>query len=242
MNPKTISFWSAGGNTGKTTLAIAFALALRKHKTEVVLADFKEVTPHVHKYFGIDAQDKSDVYEAVENGRGVYEAVKRHLDKRQGIWIFTGVGLDDFAKFEERHFSAVIEVLAKEFDHVVIDATPGIFFSSTYAALKKSELIYAVLVPDRWRLEDTAVMMEFICKRWNVGKDRFKALLNMADSEEIDVNTVERLLEVETFPVRRGKKHITQDVAKIAKAELEKETGMGCRIRTTGEVGSFGVN
>ncbi|ADL07186.1 ATPase involved in chromosome partitioning [Thermosediminibacter oceani DSM 16646] len=233
MNPKTISFWSAGGNAGKTSLAIAFALALRKHKTEVVLADFKEVTPHIHKYFGIDFREKSDIYEAIENGQEVVEVVKRHLYKKQSIWIFPGVGLEDFAKFEVKHFSAIIEVLKKEFDHIVIDTSPGIFFSSTYASLKNSDLVYAVLLSNRWSLEDTAMMIDFIYSRWNVEKSRFKALLNMADSGEIDVHTVERVLEVEAFSVRHGQKHITHDVDRLAKVLFEKETVKGYPIRAT---------
>jgi len=242
MNPKTISFWSASGGTGTTTLATAFALTLRRHKTEVVLADFKEVTPHVHKYFGIDLREKSNIYEAIEKGQDVVEAIRQHLKKRQGIWIFPGVGLEDFTKFEEKHFSIIIEVLKKEFDHVVIDTSPGIFFSSTYASLKNSDLIYAVLVPTRWGLGDTALMINFISDRWNVEKSRFKALLNMADSGEIDVHTVEKVLEVEGFSVRQGQKHINHDVDKLARVLLEKKTVTEYPIKASKEVRSFGIN
>lgn len=243
LNPKTISFWSAGGGMGKTTLAIAFALALgRKNQNRIVLADFKEVTPHVHKYFGIDLREKSDIYEAIENMHEVIEAVKRHLYKKQGIWIFPGVGLEDFTKFEEKHFSAIIEMLKKEFDRVVIDTSPGIFFSSTYASLKNSDLIFTVLVPNRWSLEDTAMMIDFICNRWDVEKSRFKALLNMADSGEIDAHTVERVLEVETFSLREGQKHITHNVDRLAKVLFGKENVTGYPIRATKEAGSFGIN
>nr|WP_246110708.1 ParA family protein [Thermosediminibacter litoriperuensis] len=226
-------------------MAIAFALALRKHKTEVVLADFKEVTPHVHKYFGIDLREKSDIYEAMENRQEVIEVVKRHLYKKQGIWIFPGVGLEDFTKFEEKHFSAIIEVLKKEFDHVVIDTSPGIFFSSTYASLKNSDLIYAVLLSNRWSLEDTAMMIDFICNRWNVRKNRFKALLNMAGHGEIDQHTVERILEIEAFSVRYGQKYIISDADRIVKAAFldnDKAEGSSSPIRATERVKSLGAN
>lgn len=216
---------------------------MRKHKTEVVLADFKEVTPHIHKYFGLDLREKSKIYEAIENGQDVVEAIRQHLKKRQGIWIFPGVGLEDFTKFEEKHFSTIIEVLKKEFDQVVIDTSSGIFFSSTYASLKNSDLIFAVLVPNRWGLEDTALMIDFICNRWDVEKSRFLALLNMADSGEIDVHTVERVLEVETFSVRQGQKNINHDVDRLARVLFEnKKTVTGYPIRATKEAGSFGTN
>lgn len=245
LNPKTISFWSAGGGMGKTTLAIAFALALgRKNQDRIVLADFKEVTPHVHKYFGLDLREKSDIYEAIENMHEI-EAVKRHLYKKQGIWIFPGMGLEDFTKFEEKHFSAIIEVLKKEFDRVVIDTSPGIFFSSTYASLKNSDLIFAVLVPNRWSLEDTAMMIHFICNRWDVEKNRFKALLNMAGHGEIDQHTVERILEIEAFSVRYGQKHIISDADRIVKdVFLDNDTteGSSSPIRATERVKSLGAN
>lgn len=209
------------------------------------MADFKEVTPHVHKYFGIDLREKSNIYEAIENGQDVVEAIRQHLKKRQGICIFPGVGLEDFTKFEEKHFSTIIEVLKKEFDQVVIDTSPGIFFSSTYASLKNSDLIYAVLLSNRWSLEDTAMMIDFICNRWNVRKNRFKALLNMAGHGEIDRHAVERVLEVEAFSVRYGQKYIISDADKIVKTAFldnDKAEGSSSPIRATERVKSLGAN
>jgi septum site-determining protein MinD len=239
---KTISFWSAGGGTGKTTLSAAFATALKGNKNEVALADFKEVTPHIHKLFEMELTDKSVIYEKIENGVEAAESVKKSLKKRRGIWVFTGIGLDDFLKFQASHFEYILKVLNEEFEYVVVDTGAGIFFSSTYAALKNSGLIFAVLAPNRWCLEDTAVMMDFVCSRWNIEKSKFKAILNIADSGEIDIHTVERVLDLEAFGIRRGRKNLALDVNRMAKKLFGRGELKECMIKTAKEVGSIGFN
>jgi len=237
-----ISFWSAGGSTGKTTLASAFALALKKYKKNIVLADFKEVTPHIHRHFGIELSDKSNIYEAVENGNNTADAVNEHLQKKHGIWILAGFGINVFAKFEEKHFSAVLEVLKNGFEHVVVDTNGGIFFSSTYTALKNSDVIFAVTVPTIWSIEDTAQMIDFVSNRWGVEKEKFKAILNAVSKEEVDTSTASQILEIEAFSVRYGQKNILRDVSKIAESLLRKDTEKVIGITRAEEAKSFGVN
>lgn len=242
MNSKIISFWSAGGSTGKTTLASAFALALKKYKKDIVLVDFKEVTPHIHRYFGIELRDKSNIYEAVENGSSIAEAVNEHLQKKQGIWILSGFGMNNFAKFEEKHFFAVLEVLKNEFEHVAVDTNAGVFFSSTYTALKESNVIFAVTAPTVWSIEDTAQMIEFVSNRWGIGKEKFKAILNAVGKEEIDTSTAEKILEIETFSVRYGQKNILRDIGKIIEFLFKKNTEKVIGIKTAEEAKNFGIN
>ncbi|EGD51599.1 Cobyrinic acid ac-diamide synthase [Thermoanaerobacter ethanolicus JW 200] len=237
-----ISFWSAGGGTGKTTLASAFALSLKKYKKEIVLADFKEVTPHIHRHFGIELSDKSNIYETVENGNNTADAVNEHLQKKQGIWILTGFGINDFTKFEEKHFSAVLEVLKNEFEYVVIDTSAGIFFSSTYTALKNSDVIFAVTAPTVWNIEDTAQMIDFVSNRWGVEKEKFKAVLNAVSREEVDTFTASQILEIETFSVRYGQKNILRDISRIAESLLKKDLEKVIDIKKAEEAKSFGVN
>lgn len=203
---KILTFWSAGGGVGKTTLAAAWALAL-KEKGRVVLADLKEVTPHVHRYFGIELQNMNDIYDAVETGTGgdIGAAVKKHLQKRRGIWILPGFGLNDFHKFDEKHFSAVLGFLAEEFDNVVVDTASGIFFASTYAALKCADEVRVVLTPGRWMLEDSAAMIDFVCSRWGIERSRMMAVLNMVGSRgDLDVDTVRRVLGMEVCSISHG--------------------------------------
>lgn len=242
MNNRIISFWSAGGSTGKTTLAAALSLALKKYKKDIVLADFKEVTPHIHRHFGIELSDKSNIYEAVENGHNATEAVKEHLQKKYGIWILSGFGINDFAKFEEKHFSTLLEVMKNEFEYVVVDTSAGIFFSSTYTALKNSDVIFAVTAPTIWSIEDTAQMINFVSNRWGVEKEKFKAVLNAVSKEEVDTSTAEKILEIEVFSVRYGQKNILRDVSKIAEFLLKKDTEKGIDIKTAEEAKSFGIN
>jgi len=186
---------------GKTTLAAAWALAL-KEKGRVVLADLKEVTPHIHRYFGVELRNMNDVYNAVETGGDIGAAVKKHLQKRRGIRILPGFGLKDFHRFNEKHFSAVLGFLREEFDCVVVDTAPGIFFASTYAALKCADEIRVVLTPGRWMLEDSAAMIDFVCGRWGIERSRMAAVLNMVGAADaLDVDTVRRVLGMEVCSI-----------------------------------------
>jgi len=237
-----ISFWSAGGGTGKTILAAEFALALKKYKKDIVLADFKEVIPHIHKYFGLELCDKSNIYETLENGSSTAETVKEQLQKKHGIWILSGFGMNDFTKFKEKHFSAVLEVLKNEFKYVVVDTSAGIFFSSTYAALKNSDVIFAVTAPTVWNIEDTVQMIDFVSNRWGVEKEKFKVILNAVSKGEVDTSTASQILETETFSVRYGQKNILKDVSKIADFFFKKDPEKVIDITRAEEAKNFDVN
>ncbi|WKV09454.1 AAA family ATPase [Thermoanaerobacterium sp. CMT5567-10] len=242
MPKKMIAFWSANGSTGKTTLAIAFATAVKKYKTNIVLADFKEVMPHIHKYFGIELSDKSDIYEAVEDKRDVFAIIKHHLNKKQNTWILSGISINDFSKFQEKHFSIMLETLKKEFDYVLLDTNAGVFFSSTYTALKNSDVILCVTAPTIWSIEDTAEMIEFVCERWGIDKNKFKIILNASVKSEVDINTAEKIIGVETFNVRYGEKNVFRDVGRIVKVLIGKDIEDIGHIKAVGEVKSIGAD
>lgn len=223
-------------------MAIAFAAALKKYKTNIVLADFKEVMPHIHKYFGIELSDKSDIYEAIEDKRDVSAIIKHHLNKNQNTWILSGISMNDFSKFQEKHFSIVIKTLKDEFDYVLLDTNSGVFFSSTYTALKNSDVILCVTAPTIWSVEDTAEMIKFVCERWDIDKNKFKIILNTSVRSEVDVSTVERIIGAETFNVRYGEKNVFHDIDRIVKVLIGKDIEDIGHIKAMREVKSIGAD
>ncbi|ADL67855.1 hypothetical protein Tthe_0280 [Thermoanaerobacterium thermosaccharolyticum DSM 571] len=223
-------------------MAIAFAAALKKYKTNIVLADFKEVMPHIHKYFGVELSDKSDIYEAVEDKRDVSAIIKHHLNKKQNTWILSGISMNDFSKFREKHFSVMIKALKDEFDYVLLDTNSGVFFSSTYTALKNSDVILCVTAPTIWSVEDTTEMIKFVCGRWCIDKDKFKVILNTSVKSEVDISMVERIIGVETFNVRYGEKNVFRDVDMIVKSLIDKDVEDTENIKAMREVKSIGVD
>lgn len=103
-------------------------------------------------------------------------------------------------------------------------------------------MIFAVAAPSVWSIEDTAQMIDFVSNRWGVEKERFKAILNAVDKEEIDASTAEKILEIKTFNVRYGPKNIIRDVSKIAEFLLKKDTERVIDIKKAEEAKSFGIN
>lgn len=204
---QTISWWSADGGVGKTTLAVMQAVLLfRKTGEDVALLDFKEVTPHIHKVMGLQRMDLDRVYDAVERGEVSPAVIKGCMQKKQGVWVLTGVSLRDFERFKEKHFDGIIRSLQQEFPYLVIDTNPGIFFASTLAALKNSDIINTVLVPRMGSLEDTAMLVDFVCERWGINRERIRAVVNMAGFNGPDAETAERVLGVSTGAVRYSPK------------------------------------
>ena len=63
---KVTVYWSSTGGVGKTTLAIAKAITLAEEKEKVVLVDFNEVTPHVHRLLKLKSMNFNEIYNAIE--------------------------------------------------------------------------------------------------------------------------------------------------------------------------------
>ncbi|WP_422445296.1 AAA family ATPase [Thermoanaerobacterium sp. DL9XJH110] len=198
---RVITWWSAGGGVGKTVLAVAQALALAKRSEKVALLDFKEGMPHIHKVLDIELQDLAGIYDAAERGVLSADVVKGYMREKRGLRVLTGIPMEEFERFKGRHFSAIIGALRGEFEHIIVDTNAGVFFSSTEAALRESDGINVVLLPDKISLEDTAQMVEFVCDRWGIRRGKVEAFLNKYDRDGIDPETVERVLGFNTKAV-----------------------------------------
>lgn len=193
---KIITFWSAKGGVGKTTLAIAEAIMLsREEKDKVVLLDFNEVTPDIHRMLGLKPIDLTQIYDGIEQKSITSDLIKPYLQKKHGVWVLTGVGLREFDRFEERHFLNIIYVLSQEFSHVIIDCNAGIFFASTLAALKSCDTVKVVAVPTKFCIEDTVKIVDFVQGSWEVEGKKIKIILNMARSVGADPENVKALFE-----------------------------------------------
>ena len=100
--------------------------------------------------------------------------------QKYGIWVFTGIGIKDFDRFKERHFSTIIEALKDRFSHVVIDCNSGVYFASTLASLKNSDEIKVVTVNTHNCIKDTLAFMSFLKKHWKIDKEKQSMVLNKA--------------------------------------------------------------
>lgn len=200
------TWWSAVGGVGKTTLAVAQVQELAKqYKDNVALLDFSETRSDIYKILGLPFLDPEGIYNAIESGEPV--VIKKFMIKKDNLHIFTGVSLDNFEMFQEKHFAVIIQAAKSEFQNVVIDTNAGVFFSTTAAALKSSDNINVVLRPDIFCLEDTATMINFLSERWGIDINRFRFYLNRILPGNLDLETAERVLgrEIIEISLKLGK-------------------------------------
>lgn len=154
-------YWSAGETVYKTLLAIREA-----EKTNSILVDFKEFVPNIHKYLGIEYVPKAGILELIKRGRTEIES---YLAVRKKIKVFTGFNIEDSIKFKVEDMMKIIEMLSTE--DTVYDVNGGVFFSSTYAALKNADRIYVVMEPFELSYYTTSEYIKFLTGQWDIPLD-----------------------------------------------------------------------
>ena len=197
------TFWSATGGVGKTTLAIAQAIMLaRGEKNKVALLDFNEATPNIHRKLSLRCVDLTQIYDAIEQENLTADTISPCLQKKHGIWVLTGISFQEFDRFEERHFSTIIQVLKNEFSHVVIDCNAGIFFASTLASLRNSDEIKVVTLPTSDSVKNTITFMDFIQKNWGIKKEKYKVILNMIRPGGVSLDGIKALFNTDIHSIK----------------------------------------
>lgn len=206
-------WWSAGGGVGKTTMAIMQAAALaRQFPGQVALVDFKEATPHIHRYLGLEPKNLMPLFDAIEKKTLSFALLQSFMQVKHGILVLTGVGLKEFTAFTEKHFETILNILKTGFKHIVVDVNGGIFFSSTFAAVSLADFINVVNLPQMACLQDTKEITDFLQSNWGVATEKFTYYLNKVAWSTVDMSHSE-------FESILGKKTIkipkTKEIASI---------------------------
>lgn len=178
--PKIITWWSACGGEGKTTLAVSQAYQIAKANSEkVALLDFCEVIPSCYWALNMPFEDVMPIYDVIEKDSLEESILEKNMVecKLHNFKLFTGVNLERFELFQYKHFEEIIKAL-KSYSYIIIDTNAGIFFSGTLAALKNADKINIVVEPTYRSLNYTVNTVDFIEKRWGIPKDKFSIIAN----------------------------------------------------------------
>lgn len=190
---QVVTWWSASGGEGKTTLAVAQAYLLaRETKEKVALLDFSEVTPHCSWYLGLEPYDPMQLYDAIEKGELGVETLEESMvmhPKIPNLRVFTGVPFGRHENFKIEHYTAIIDALTT-YPYVVIDTNPSVFFASSYAALRKASVVNVVVEPLYRALYDAREMIDFIVKTWKIPREILRVYVNKMCFEGLDLDTI----------------------------------------------------
>lgn len=174
----TLVFWSANGGEGKTTIVSALANKLAA-TTPVVVADFKEITPHLHNVFGVTPTPKQQLAQYIATGDLNWPTLKTFLHRlKNNLWLLTGFGIQEFHLMSVSSFQTILQVLRTQFPCVLVEVNSGVAFASTVAALGMADKVFMPLLPTVQSLNDTVDLLSFAERNWALDITKVSAVLN----------------------------------------------------------------
>jgi pilus assembly protein CpaE len=174
----TLVFLGAKGGAGTTTVAVNCAVELaRLSKRSSVVVDLKSCLGEVALFLGV--RPRVTVLDAIENQHRLdkeflHELMSKHksgLDILAGSEQFDRPNAQDAGGIEE-----LLRVLARSYDHVVVDAGNSINAASV-AALYAADTVFLVTNPDVPSIRNAQRLVERV-RQLGAGGERVKVLLN----------------------------------------------------------------
>lgn len=186
-----VAFWSPSGGTGKSTLALNYALM---RSGNVLLIDMDIQTPVLDLYAGISGPRK-DMYDLL-----VQEALTPEVLHRFLLPITPQVinhqllpGLIDLNRFDAiniRHFERLLDFVAPRFDCVVVDINSCLFIDATYAALGAADTIYVVAVNDYASLREVVKYQKYLTDNSMMAPEKFRMVINKHTEQGTDIANI----------------------------------------------------
>ena len=178
-------FLGAKGGAGTTTVAVNCAVELaRLNKRPTVILDLKQCLGEVALFLGV--RPRFTVLDAIENLHRLdkdflRELVSKHksgLDILAGSEQFDRPGAHDAGAIEE-----LLRVLARAYDHIVIDAGNSITACSV-AALYAADTVFLVTNPDVPSIRNAQRLVDRV-RQLGAGSERVKVLLNRSSDQNL---------------------------------------------------------
>jgi pilus assembly protein CpaE len=192
-----ISVFSSKGGAGKTFLATGLASVFAaKTKVDVALIDFDLDVGDVLTYFGRDTR------RTVEDLMSVGDLTDRDAILASGqkvaehLWVYAGTtDPGDTVNLSGESAGKVIRALRGTFGAVVVDG-PIVFSDPALAAFDLSDAICLISGLDVVGIRHLSRALETLLAL-DIPKDRFKVVLNRADSKVgLSVQDVERVMKI----------------------------------------------
>lgn len=200
--PRAISFFSAKGGVGKTSIAVNLAVALAQRTGErVALVDLDLQFGDIAVMMNI--HPKRTIAELMQENVDLdRELLESYLYQRNGVNVLAAPNKPELAELvNDEGVTRVLQALAGFHDYIVID-TPPVFNDMTLAAFDQSDSILMVLTPDLPSLKDNKRALD-LTKTLSI-HPKIKLVLNRSGGGfGIEEEDVERSMEMKinaSFP------------------------------------------
>ena len=207
---RVISIFSTKGGSGKTTVAVNLAAALRLSGKKVALVDLDLQFGDVGVFMNLPRCDT--ISDLVGEGNMNPSTVKSYLCKHScGVDILCAPVSPEFAEIiKPEHIERIVTVLRAEYDYVLLDLAPALD-DDTLTALEHSDTIYFVTTPEIPTLKNTRICIGILKTLNYAGKIRL--VLNREGDAYVSKKDVRNSLEMDpAFCIPNDSKHASAAV------------------------------
>ncbi|MBT9147727.1 MAG: hypothetical protein DDT32_01492 [Syntrophomonadaceae bacterium] len=186
-----VVFWSPSGGTGKSTLALNYALM---RSGNVLLIDLDIQTPVLDLYAGISSPRK-DLYELLVQELLTTDVLRQFLlpivPRVVSHQLLPGfVDLNRFDAVGIGHFKRLLEFVVPRFDCVVVDINSCPFIDATYVALNAADTVYVVTINDYASLREAVRYQKYFTDNLMMAPEKFRVVVNKHIEQGTDVTNM----------------------------------------------------
>ncbi|MDC7248115.1 MAG: AAA family ATPase [Sphaerochaetaceae bacterium] len=185
---KTISFHLQKGGVGKTTISGTISCQSAMQGAKTILVDL-DPQGNASSWFLID-KTKYEVSDVLQGRCFIHEAVVP-VRSMKNLYILPSFGIGgDLKKYGEQVIKSepyvifdLVKQLSKEYDHIVLDLSPGLGNLETSALIASDEII-TPMTPEIFSLDGLEIFiheLEGIKKRFNSSVVHNKVIINSFD-------------------------------------------------------------
>lgn len=191
---RVVSVMSAKGGTGKTTVAVNLAIALRRAKKKVAVIDLSLEFGDVGVFLNLPkCEGISDL--AAEDKIKASTASNYLFRHGSGVMVLCAPASPEYAEtVHPEHIERIVTVLRAEYDYLIFDLPASLNNDCSLAAMEQSDVIFMVTTPEIPTLKNTRICIE-VLKTLDY-MQKVKLIVNREGESYISIRDVENAIGI----------------------------------------------